>query len=111
MRIHCFVKKDKNLFVARSLEFGLSAQSQNSCDAVEKLEEQIISYVDEIKTLNNEIKKVDFEYRKELINKRDCLLNFKACREFYWQYKWIAIKNKLYFITEYTFELEVNIYD
>ena len=47
MEIRCMIANKKDLWVAMSLDFGLSVQANSKKEAISKLNEQIKEYIDE----------------------------------------------------------------
>lgn len=45
MKIRCMTVKQKDLWIAMSLDFGLASQADNEKEAIDKLNEQIKEYV------------------------------------------------------------------
>ncbi|WP_394239846.1 hypothetical protein [Vibrio astriarenae] len=63
MVIRCLVKREGELFVAMSLEFGLAAQANSLDEAKSKLEAQVDEYLEDAYT-------VDSAYRKQLLSRK-----------------------------------------
>jgi len=76
MKIRCLIKKDGDLYIAMSLEFGLAAQADSVEEAQEKLHQQIEEYIQEA---NEE----DVIYREKLLARKG---NFSLFILYYFAY-------------------------
>lgn len=63
MEIRCVIKKEGDLYVAMTLEFGLAAQASSFEGAKQKIEAQIKDYV-------TEACEVDVEHKKALLSRK-----------------------------------------